>query len=43
MPFAATLDLPETRFEKQRRFVRKAIAARDTGRAIEAAVRGLLG
>jgi hypothetical protein len=40
---ATTLDLPETRFEKQRRFVRTAIAATDTGRAIEEAVRGLLG
>lgn len=39
--FAASLDLPTTRFEKQRRFIREQLAAGNLGKEIEAAVRQL--
>lgn len=39
----AGLTLPETRFEKQRRFVREHLAATDVGKAVEGAVSELLG
>lgn len=39
----ASLSLPKTRFEKQRRFVREQLAASETGQEIEVAVAELLG
>jgi hypothetical protein len=41
--FAARLELPKTRFEKQRRFVREQLAATDIGKNIETSVKALLG
>jgi hypothetical protein len=40
--FATTLELPDTRFEKQRRFVRERLAASDIGKQIEEAATALV-